>query len=301
MARGRSPNSSGYRFTRSIARILRVPAPAARRTVARVSPLSAVQKKQKAPLAVLCRIRFGGARSCGGHTSRVADRNFGEAGLARTPLQQTRTVCIQRSDSDIGLETFGVPCEILATFLPRQRRAWPVRIPRGEIRQTHRSSATVLLRARAAARDDDAIGATARDGVEIPAQWLTTRKLPLADFWQNVGYWIGIAKSSSHHLSQTEIAGDNPCYRHLSEKVSPCSDIERVTSQWSVNCTELDFADAQLGISALLLEGFSAHASSRARRHTTHSRKGKQSRESIRTDLTVFLSSRTRQEAFHPG
>jgi hypothetical protein len=63
MARGRSPNGSGCRFTRSIARILRVPAPATRRTVARVSPLSAVEKKQKAPLAVLCRIRFGDVRS----------------------------------------------------------------------------------------------------------------------------------------------------------------------------------------------------------------------------------------------
>jgi hypothetical protein len=35
-----------------------------------------------------------------------------------------------------------------------------------------------------------------------------TRKLPFFDFWRKVE--LGVAKSSSHHLSQTEIAGDNP-------------------------------------------------------------------------------------------
>jgi hypothetical protein len=28
--------------------------------------------------------------------------------------------------------------------------------------------------------------------------------------------WIGVGKSASHHLSQIEIASDNPCSQHLS-------------------------------------------------------------------------------------
>jgi hypothetical protein len=71
--------------------------------------------------------------------------------------------------------------------------------------------------------------------------------------------------------------------------------------QLPVNGTELDFATAQHGISALLLRGSSAHASLAVRQRTTHSRTGKQSRESIRTGLTAFLTCQTCRESSHPG
>src|SRR5205814_9282739 len=48
-------------------------------------------------------------------------------------------------------------------------------------------------------------------------------------------------------------------------------------------------------ICVLLLRRSFAHASLRVRRRTAHSRKGKQSRESIRTGLTVVLSCLTCQ------
>jgi hypothetical protein len=32
--------------------------------------------------------------------------------------------------------------------------------------------------------------------------------------------WIGVAKSASHQLSQSEIASDNPCSRRLSKSPS---------------------------------------------------------------------------------
>ena len=38
---------------------------------------------------------------------------------------------------------------------------------------------------------------------------------------------IDVEKSASHHLSQTEIDGDNPCSRHLSEK--PCFTVTPVS------------------------------------------------------------------------
>src|SRR5260370_255219 len=68
-----------------------------------------------------------------------------------------------------------------------------------------------------------------------------------------------------------------------------------------LNSTELDFATAQHGIIALLLRGSSAHASLAVRQRTTHSRTGKQSRESIRTGLTAFLTCQTCRESSHPG
>jgi hypothetical protein len=34
---------------------------------------------------------------------------------------------------------------------------------------------------------------------------------------QNQGLGIDVEKSSSHHLSQIEIASDNPCYQQLSD------------------------------------------------------------------------------------
>jgi hypothetical protein len=34
-------------------------------------------------------------------------------------------------------------------------------------------------------------------------QWSATRKVPLVDFWRKS--WIDVAKSSSHHLSQSKI------------------------------------------------------------------------------------------------
>ena len=44
--------------------------------------------------------------------------------------------------------------------------------------------------------------------------------MPLVDFGCSMQIpkvlLITVAKSSSHHLSQNEIAGDNPCSRHLS-------------------------------------------------------------------------------------
>ena len=121
------------------------------RTANRVRGLGVVEKKKKAPSAALCRIHFGDARSCGGHTSRVADRNSEEAGLAHTPPLQTRTACIRRFDSDNRLEICGAPCEIPRAFLPRPSRAWPVRIPGAEIPQTHRSHPAQLQIPRAAA------------------------------------------------------------------------------------------------------------------------------------------------------
>src|SRR5580704_10888528 len=50
-------------------------------------------------------------------------------------------------------------------------------------------------------------------------QWSATRKVPLVDFWRKS--WVDVAKSSSHHLSQTEIDGDNPCSQQLS-RTSSC-------------------------------------------------------------------------------
>jgi hypothetical protein len=31
---------------------------------------------------------------------------------------------------------------------------------------------------------------------------------------------VGVGKSSSHHLSQTDIGGDNPCHQHLPGKIT---------------------------------------------------------------------------------
>jgi hypothetical protein len=43
------------------------------------------------------------------------------------------------------------------------------------------------------------------------------RKLGLAH-WDGQLARIGVEKSASHHLSQTEIASDNPSYQHLSHR-----------------------------------------------------------------------------------
>jgi hypothetical protein len=45
--------------------------------------------------------------------------------------------------------------------------------------------------------------------------WPTSRKLGFADGLDGL-VRIDVEKSSSHHLSQSEIDGDNPCYRQLS-------------------------------------------------------------------------------------
>jgi hypothetical protein len=44
---------------------------------------------------------------------------------------------------------------------------------------------------------------------------------------RNVLVPIGVAKSAYHHLSQSEIGGDNPCSRQLSESLCPVTAIIR--------------------------------------------------------------------------